>query len=103
MAIFRKDLALELRGGEVVVTLAVFSFLVLTLFSFTAVPGSQAPKEMAPGIFWIARTVALRPSLWRRETGSRSTWGSVFQPWFSCSCSRQSCGLSSGYCTATVH
>ena len=54
MAIFRKDLALEIRGGEVVVTLAVFSFLVLTLFSFTAVPGSQAPKELAPGIFWIA-------------------------------------------------
>ncbi|MDF1536766.1 MAG: heme exporter protein CcmB [bacterium] len=54
LAIFRKDLALEFRGGEVVVTLAVFSFLILTLFSFTAVPGSRAPREMAPGIFWIA-------------------------------------------------
>jgi heme exporter protein B len=54
LAIFRKDLALELRGGEVVVTLAVFSFLVLTLFAFTALPGSQAPREMASGIFWIS-------------------------------------------------
>ena len=53
LAIFRKDLLLELRGREVVVTLAVFTFLVLTLFSFSAEPGSQAPKEMAPGILWI--------------------------------------------------
>ena len=53
LAIFRKDLLLELRGKEVVVTLTVFSFLVLTLFSFSAVPGSAAPKEMAPGVLWI--------------------------------------------------
>jgi heme exporter protein B len=52
-AIFRKDLLLELRGKEVVVTLTVFSFLVLTIFSFSAVPGSPAPREMAPGILWI--------------------------------------------------
>ena len=52
-AIFRKDLLLELRGKEVVITLTVFSFLVLTLFSFSTVPGSTAPREMAPGILWI--------------------------------------------------
>jgi len=52
-AIFRKDLLLELRGKEVVVTLTVFSFLVLTLFSFSTTPGSSAPREMAPGILWI--------------------------------------------------
>ncbi len=54
LAILGKDLLLELRGREVVVTLSVFSFLVLTLFSFSAVPGSPAPREMAPGILWIA-------------------------------------------------
>lgn len=53
VAIFRKDLLLELRGREVVVTLTVFSFLVLTLFSFSTLPGSTAPREMAPGILWI--------------------------------------------------
>ncbi|UCG39224.1 MAG: heme exporter protein CcmB [bacterium] len=53
LAILRKDLLLELRGREVIVTLTVFSFLVLTLFSFSAVPGSAAPGEMAPGILWI--------------------------------------------------
>lgn len=51
--IFRKDLLLELRGKEIVVTLTVFSFLVLTVFSFSTVPGSSAPREMAPGILWI--------------------------------------------------
>lgn len=53
IAILRKDLLLEMRGREVVVTLSVFSFLVLTVFSFAAVPGSPAPKEMAPGVLWI--------------------------------------------------
>ncbi|MDF1527035.1 MAG: heme exporter protein CcmB [bacterium] len=52
-AIFRKDLLLELRGKEIVITLTVFAFLVLTVFSFSAVPGSTAPREMAPGILWI--------------------------------------------------
>lgn len=52
-AILRKDLILEFRGKEIVVTLTVFSFLVLTVFSFSAVPGSPAPREMAPGILWI--------------------------------------------------
>ena len=53
IAILRKDLLLEMRGREVVVTLSVFSFLVITVFSFAAAPGSPAPKEMAPGILWI--------------------------------------------------
>ena len=53
IAIFRKDLLLELRGREIVVTLTVFSFLVLTVFSFSTEPGSPAPREMAPGILWI--------------------------------------------------
>lgn len=53
IAIFRKDILLELRGREVVVTLAVFSFLVLTVFSFTASPASGALREMAPGILWV--------------------------------------------------
>jgi heme exporter protein B len=51
--ILRKDLLLEFRGREVVVTLAVFSFLVLTVFSFSAAPGSMALKTTAPGILWI--------------------------------------------------
>ena len=51
--IFKKDLLLEMRGKDVVATLTVFSFLVLTLFSFTAGPGSPSPREMAPGILWI--------------------------------------------------
>ena len=53
IAIFRKDLLLEMRGKEIVVTLTVFSFLVLTVFSFSTEPGSSAPREMAPGILWI--------------------------------------------------
>ena len=53
LAIAKKDLILELRGGEVVVTIFVFAFLVLTLFSLSAEPGSTALKEMAPGVLWM--------------------------------------------------
>ncbi|UCF31013.1 MAG: heme exporter protein CcmB [bacterium] len=53
LAITRKDLLLEMRGREVVVILFVFAFLVLTLFSLSASPGSEALSEMAPGILWI--------------------------------------------------
>lgn len=53
LAVFKKDLLLELRGKEVIVTLTVFSLMVLTLFSFVAGPGSPSPGEMTPGILWI--------------------------------------------------
>lgn len=54
LAIAGKDLALEMRGREILVHLSVFAILVLTLFSFTARPGSAALSETAPGILWIA-------------------------------------------------
>jgi heme exporter protein B len=53
LAIAAKDLVLELRGREVVVTLFVFAFLTLTLFSLAAPEGSRAPAELAPGILWV--------------------------------------------------
>jgi heme exporter protein B len=53
LAIAGKDLVLELRGREVVVTLFVFSFLILTLFSLAAPEGSRALRELAPGILWV--------------------------------------------------
>jgi heme exporter protein B len=53
LAIARKDLLIELRGREVVVTLFVFAFLTVTLFSLAAPPGSQALPELAPGILWV--------------------------------------------------
>jgi heme exporter protein B len=58
LVILGKDLILELRGREVVVNLTVFSFLILTLFSFSAEAGSPAPREMAPGILWITSLFA---------------------------------------------
>ena len=53
LSVLKKDLLLELRGREIVVTLIVFSLLVLTVFSFSAAPGSTALKEVAPGVLWI--------------------------------------------------
>jgi heme exporter protein B len=53
LAIVKKDLILELRGREVIVTIFVFAFLLLTLFSLSAEPGSGALREMAPGVLWM--------------------------------------------------
>ena len=53
LAIAQKDLALEMRGKEILAHLSIFGFLVLTLFSFAARPGSTALAEMAPGILWV--------------------------------------------------
>lgn len=83
LAILRKDLLLEMRGKEVVVTLTVFSFLVLTVFSFAAVPGSQAPKEMAPGVLWITFLFAGTLGLGRafdRERENSSFTGLLLAP-----------------------
>lgn len=83
LAIFRKDLLLELRGREVVVTLTVFSFLVLTVFSFAAVPGSSAPREMAPGILWVTFLFAGILGLGRtfdRERENNSFTGLLLAP-----------------------
>ena len=83
LAILRKDLLLELRGREVVITLTVFSFLVLTVFSFSSVPGSTAPKEVAPGILWITYLFAGILGLGRafdRERENSSFTGLIMAP-----------------------
>lgn len=53
-AIIRKDLIIEFRSKEIISTTLLFSLLVLVIFNFTFEPGSQASRELAPGILWVA-------------------------------------------------
>lgn len=54
LAILSKDLRSERRTRESVVSMIVFSVLLLIIFNFTLGADSQAAVELAPGILWAA-------------------------------------------------
>ena len=53
-----KDILLELRSREMVVTLGVFSFLVVIIFNFAVEPTPEIVATVAPGILWVTFTFA---------------------------------------------
>jgi heme exporter protein B len=56
LAIVRKDLLLELRTKDIVVSVLVFALLVIVVFSFAIDPTPQLVALVAPGILWVAFT-----------------------------------------------
>jgi heme exporter protein B len=68
--ITRKDLMIELRSGEVVVTGGFFAVLVTVLSSLAYYMGPQTRHQVASGVIWLATTFAAVLSLsrtWQRE------------------------------------
>lgn len=66
----RKDLMIELRSGEVVVTGGFFAVLVTVLSSLAYYMGPQTRHQVASGVLWLATTFAAVLSLsrtWQRE------------------------------------
>ena len=55
-AILWKDVVLELRTKDIVVSALVFALLVIVVFSFAITPTPQTVAFVAPGILWIAFT-----------------------------------------------
>lgn len=53
-AIVRKDVMLELRTKDFVVSVFVFSLLVILIFSFAIEPSPQLVERVAPGVLWTA-------------------------------------------------
>jgi heme exporter protein B len=53
-AIVAKDLAMELRGKEVLTTTLMFSLLTLVIFNFAMDLTSLAVKDIAAGALWVA-------------------------------------------------
>ena len=53
-AIVRKDVMLELRTKDFVVSVFVFSLLVILIFSFAIEPTPQVVERVAPGVLWTA-------------------------------------------------
>ena len=52
--IFWKDLLLELRSKDILVSAAVFGFLVVIIFNFALNVTPQLITQLAPGILWVA-------------------------------------------------
>ncbi len=53
-AIVWKDVRLELRTKEIVVSVIVFSLLVIVIFNFAIEPTPQVVGLIAPGVLWVA-------------------------------------------------
>ena len=56
IAIFWKDILIELRTKEIIVSVLVFALLVLVIFSFAFGAGTDMTELIAPGILWVALT-----------------------------------------------
>lgn len=68
--ITRKDLRIEARSGEVVITGGFFAVLVTVLSSLAYYMGPQTRNQVAAGVIWLATTFAAVLSLsrtWQRE------------------------------------
>ena len=57
-ALIWKDLVAEYRTKELVSTMLMFALIVMVIFNFTFETGSQATKEVGPGLLWVAFTFA---------------------------------------------
>ena len=49
-----KDILLEIRSRDIVVSVVVFSLLVVVMFSFALNVTPTVVKELAPGILWVS-------------------------------------------------
>ena len=58
LAIYAKDLRLEVRTKETVGTVLVFSLLVVFIFNFALDPSPRIMSLVGPGIVWVAYTFA---------------------------------------------
>lgn len=53
-AVFRKDLAIELRTKDSLNTMLFFGVVVLVVFHFALRSGDVDPRSAAPGVLWVA-------------------------------------------------
>jgi len=49
-----KDIRVEMRSRERLLSMMVFSILVMVIFNFAFEPGAEYVREVAPGILWVA-------------------------------------------------
>ena len=70
LLVLRKDLRIELRTGEIVMTSAFFSLLVVTVASLAFYGGVARQRAIAAGVIWLSLAFAAVLALgrtWQRE------------------------------------
>jgi heme exporter protein B len=74
--IFRKDLGIELRSREIVISTALFAVLVVVISAFALGTGTAPGRAAAPGVLWIA--VSFSATLVLGRTFARERDNGVF-------------------------
>jgi heme exporter protein B len=83
MAVFAKDLRIELATREIVVTAAFFAALVAILASVAFVTGPETTTRVAPGALWLAvifSSVLALGRTWQREREESALVGLLVSP-----------------------
>jgi heme exporter protein B len=78
-----KDLAIELRTGEIVTTSGFFAVLVAVIASLAFFAGPDASVKVAPGVIWVAVAFASVLALgrtWQREREDAALAGLLATP-----------------------
>jgi heme exporter protein B len=78
-----KDLAIELRTGEIVTTSGFFAVLVAVIASLAFYAGPDATVRVAPGVIWVAVAFASVLALsrtWQREREDSALAGLLATP-----------------------
>src|SRR4051794_5137500 len=79
----RKDVAIELRTGEVLVTSGFFAVLVVVLGSLAFYVGPETKSQVAAGVIWLAvafSSVLALGRLWQRERDDGALDGVLTAP-----------------------
>jgi heme exporter protein B len=83
VVLLRKDLTIELRTGEVLVTSGFFAVLVVVLGSLAFYLGPDTRGQVAAGVIWLAvafASVLALGRLWQRERDEGAFDGIVMAP-----------------------
>jgi len=81
--VFRKDLKLELRTGEILVSTAFFSILVAVMTSLSFYLDDVTARKVAPGVLWISIAfsgVQAMSRSWSRERDHDVVRGLLLSP-----------------------
>ena len=52
-ALLRKDILIELKSRETIISMMLFSLLVILMFNFAFEADSETIKKISPGLLWI--------------------------------------------------
>src|SRR5215470_14493896 len=83
LLVLRKDLAIEARSGQVVVTSVFFAVLVVILASLSLFGGPATARIVASGVIWLSVTFAAVLALgrsWQREREEGALDGLLVAP-----------------------